>query len=490
MLEGLRAVPWADLQHAYGPAKDVPRLLRKLLDRSPKVRSAVMDKLYGNVFHQGTRFPAAPYVVPFLIEMCASSSVPRRDDLLGYWGSLITGYFSVQERPSWGDGERIYSCGEPLRADDPEELDPDFAAALHAIYRESLKGHELLCKLLGSGAVWVRAGAAWVLACLPTKASATLPKLVARAKVEQSGWVRAVMAFALGELGAAEPLHRMLARDPFPAARCMAACELARIDPSEKLLAPLLEFVSEPIEGYERLRGAGGKSSGDAAHSISKLPRKLQRMAVPAICDRLDQSRSFDIIPLVCTLLSAAFRQQTEPLVALTGLQRRILIRLVKNHEVWSIGNLMGTPERYGLPYDREKCARLAGVEVVDDEPLKALRSGLAFANIDFLDKAHDLILKALEMDPDVLERVPEPDQCLLLCAKAFAERDPEAALEAFRAACTANPGVAARVDPTWRLADLLAEKRPRRRPKAERSSRNRRRARRSTPSRKAKSTK
>jgi hypothetical protein len=481
MLEGLRTVPWADLQHAYGPAKDVPQLLRKLLVRSPKVRSAVMDKLYGNVFHQGTRFPVAPFVIPFLIELCENPSVPRRDELLVYWGRLITGYFSVQERPSWGDGERIYWYGEVQTAQDAEESDADFSEALHAIYRESLKGHELLCRLLATDDVWVRAGAAWVLACLPTKAAASLPKLRARVRVEPSGWVRAVMAFAFGELGAAQPLHRMLARDTFPAVRCMAACELARIDPSEKLLAPLLEFVSEPIEEYENLPGAGGKSSGDAAHSISKLPSNLQRRAVPAICDRLDQARSFDTIPLVCTLLSAAFKKQTEPLVSLTSLQRRILTRLVKNHEVWSIGNLMGTPERYGLPYDREKCARLLGIDFADDEALKVLRSGLAFANIDFLDKAHDLILKALELDPDVLERVPEPDQCLLLCAKAFAAPDPEAAIEAFRAAQIVNPGVAARVDPTWRLADLLAKKRRRSK---------KRRARRSPRSRKPKSTK
>jgi hypothetical protein len=142
----------------------------------------------------------------------------------------------------------------------------------------------------------------------------------------------------------------------------------------------------------------------------------------------------------------------------------------VKNHELWSIGNLMGTPESYGLFFDRDKCARLLGTEVVDDQALKALRRGVAFANIDFLEKARGLILKALEMDADVLERVPEPDEYLLLCAKAFAESDPETAIEAYRAACAANPGVAARVDPSWRLADLLAEKR-RARSKHRRSS-------------------
>jgi hypothetical protein len=59
MLEALDQVPWAEIEHAYGPAADVPDLLRQLLDHDPRVRSETLHSLYGNVFHQGTRFPAA-----------------------------------------------------------------------------------------------------------------------------------------------------------------------------------------------------------------------------------------------------------------------------------------------------------------------------------------------------------------------------------------------------------------------------------------------
>ena len=55
-------------------------------------------------------------------------------------------------------------------------------------------------------------------------------------------------------------------------------------------------------------------------------------------------------------------------------------------------------------------------------------------------------------------ERAPAPDECWLLCAKAFAESDPKRAIDAFRHAFSINPGVASRVKPTWRLADLLNE--------------------------------
>ena len=42
--------------------------------------------------------------------------------------------------------------------------------------------------------------------------------------------------------------------------------------------------------------------------------------------------------------------------------------------------------------------------------------------------------------------------------AKAFAESDPERAIAAFHRATEINPGVARRINPTWRLADLLQD--------------------------------
>jgi len=80
VLQGLDAVPWADLEHAYGSAADVPALLRKLLDPDPKERSEVLGTLYGNVFHQGTRFPATPYVIPFMVGPPLARTIPEGFD--------------------------------------------------------------------------------------------------------------------------------------------------------------------------------------------------------------------------------------------------------------------------------------------------------------------------------------------------------------------------------------------------------------------------
>src|SRR5262249_41208887 len=162
-----------------------------------------------------------------------------------------------------------------------------------------------------------------------------------------------------------------------------------------------------------------------------------------------DQARSFDTMPLVSALLSAAFQRRDEALTEMTDLQRQVLLRMVNTEELWSIGNLWGMFKAYGLPHDRGKGAQLAGVKVAGDEALKALRSGLAFADIGFLDKGREGILKALEMDPTVFERAPAPDECWLLCAKAFADSDPGRSIAAFQRATAINPAAAHRVNPT-----------------------------------------
>ncbi len=453
MLERLDDAPWAEIEHAYGTAEDVPDLLRALLDPDEEVREEALEELYGNVFHQGTRFPAAAYVVPFLIEMCASPDVPDRGALLRYWGSLITGFFSVRERPTWGDGEQAYLDGGPVEADDD-----GCAEVLHRVYRESLKGRGLLPDLLIDADPAVRAGAAWVVACLPTVAGESVPALTARLNVEPSEWVRAAIAFALGELGAAGPLRRALAEEQSAAVRCMAACELARIEPSDDLIEPLLRFVAEPIEGYANVPGAGGESAGDAAFAISLLSPDARRAAIPALFDRLGRTRSFDTMPLVESILSAAFPPRPDRVETLTDLQRDVLARLVDVEEHWSIGNLHWVFESRGLPSNRKACARLVGVKVARDEALDDLRFALAHAEMGtgFFGKAREGILKALEADPAVFERAPASAESWLLCARAFAETEPDRALDAFRRAVAIDPAVANRIERTGPLMDLL----------------------------------
>lgn len=464
MLEGLDAIAWEKLEEsggaltAYGSVTEIPNFLRQLLSSDHEERSYALGILYEYLLHQGSRFEATPCVIPFIIELCSDPLVTNRVSLLYFWSHAITGYFSIQERPTWGDGETVYFCGKV------EEwiIERGWYEELHQIYRESLKGKNLLYKLLKDEDPKIRAGAVWVLAAMPTIAKSSVAKLEVLLKQEEINWVRGGIAFALGELGASETLQQILAQEQCPAARCIAACQLARISPDDNLIEPLLEFVSQPINNYRDILGAGGKSTDDAAFAISYLPRQIQQRAIPAICQRLKQARGFDTVPLVQTLLSAAFEKRDRPLTKLTDIQNLVLSQMLMTDELWSIGNLIGAFKAYGLP-DRlsdkkEACAKLVGIELTSDEALKELRRGLTLAEMNFLPQARESILKALEIDSSVFERVPTPEEGWLLYAKAFAASDSKRSLLAYRRAYLINSAIANQVESTWHLANLLQE--------------------------------
>ena len=67
MLVGLDDVLWSTLEHAYGPADDVPEILRDVARGDTEAVGA----LYGNIWHQGTVYPATSKAVPFLVDLLA-----------------------------------------------------------------------------------------------------------------------------------------------------------------------------------------------------------------------------------------------------------------------------------------------------------------------------------------------------------------------------------------------------------------------------------
>ena len=62
----LDRIPWAELTHAYGPASDVPALLRTVLRGGEDANEAWND-LHGNIWHQGTVYEATASAIPFLL---------------------------------------------------------------------------------------------------------------------------------------------------------------------------------------------------------------------------------------------------------------------------------------------------------------------------------------------------------------------------------------------------------------------------------------
>jgi HEAT repeat protein len=108
MLESLEEIDWGNLHHAYGPASDVPDLLRALASPRRKERSRAIYDLYGNIWHQGTVYEATAYAVPFLIELLREPAVQDKAAILGLLQAVARGtsYLEVHQDLEWYRQER------------------------------------------------------------------------------------------------------------------------------------------------------------------------------------------------------------------------------------------------------------------------------------------------------------------------------------------------------------------------------------------------
>ncbi|MET9660010.1 hypothetical protein ABZY11_24560, partial [Streptomyces sp. NPDC006510] len=83
------AQPWADLQHAYGSAADIPDHLRALAGGSEDAASEAVSELYGSILHQGSVYGATARAVPYLAQLAGAGY--RTEDLLVLLGGIAEG---------------------------------------------------------------------------------------------------------------------------------------------------------------------------------------------------------------------------------------------------------------------------------------------------------------------------------------------------------------------------------------------------------------
>jgi hypothetical protein len=124
-LSGLDHVDWAGLHHAYGPADDVPALLRALLSGEAEDRGRAQYELTGNVYHQGTRWQASSHVIPFLTALVDHRETPDRSGVLALLRAVALGDRDDTALPF--DARREFGAAEVV-------TDRDTTAMLHWLY--------------------------------------------------------------------------------------------------------------------------------------------------------------------------------------------------------------------------------------------------------------------------------------------------------------------------------------------------------------------
>jgi hypothetical protein len=83
VLAGSAEVDWEALYHAYGPAGDVPVLLRAVTVGDDATREAAWWELWGNIHHQGSVYEATLPAVAPLVALATWKAYPDRVEALG-----------------------------------------------------------------------------------------------------------------------------------------------------------------------------------------------------------------------------------------------------------------------------------------------------------------------------------------------------------------------------------------------------------------------
>ncbi len=360
MLEQLASINWSTLSHAYGPAEDVPQLLRDLTSPDEQKRGHALGTLYTNIYHQGTVYQASAYAAPFLIELAQQEAVLERDEILVLLAHLAQG--NTYHRQHW----HFYS--------EERRRDPTIQAELEEgifwvekTYEAVAAGLPLYASLLAHPDAKIRMAAPRVLGMLFHEAPQVVPVLCERFDGESDQRVQASLLYAVGALLARQEerhergwqlLVRALESSPSEFVRLAAAMALGRTRrpeiPTRAFDALLETFTHYTVlaEIYEELPWANMRLVFDLIRSFYEVPQPAQEYVLPRVMnvlnslDQMEEQGELKLNGLVAgelaeLLITLAFGAPDEgPAKArmrkdLTNLQYALLSAILHSDVVW-----------------------------------------------------------------------------------------------------------------------------------------------------------
>ncbi|KAG5795735.1 hypothetical protein H9Q69_005204 [Fusarium xylarioides] len=193
-LTGIDSIDWPHLSHAYGPADDVPHILRELQSTNPDVYKTALDSCWSTIYHQGTRYSASVAAIPFLYALLDSPATKDREVILYLIVSLAIG------NPDWAvpNGIDIQEWEERIAGMEPPNRD----YAMHELnaYEAVERGLSSMVRCLDENSASLRANAAHALAFFPRHSDASVIALLDLLSRETSDNVRGTIVLALAIL--------------------------------------------------------------------------------------------------------------------------------------------------------------------------------------------------------------------------------------------------------------------------------------------------
>ncbi|MFF3602120.1 PBS lyase [Streptomyces sp. NPDC002463] len=351
MLTGIEEVDWASLGHAYGPADDVPELLRGLASADPAERETALDGMYGAVHHQGDVYDSTLACIPFLLELVADPAVQDRGCIV----ELLTSIGGIE----LDDDEEL----DELGADDEEFIPAaNYAMAAAAI----AAGADVFLDLVSDADPEVRLAAPCALASLHPEPARVLNLLRERLTVERDTEVRLALVAAVGRLAlrhaslraeTVEWLGWLARAAQDPGLRLAALAQRARCAPGD-IPDDVVQWVTgllEEIRTSANRPAAPGTERAATPTLIGQVRELLEEHAAGRPAPWTEE---------LLRTLHAALDDRVDDRIALIVAQLRSPDWGQRSDAIWMCGGLIRVWRgRY------EEVVRLVGAQLQDPEP-------------------------------------------------------------------------------------------------------------------------
>jgi aminoglycoside 2''-phosphotransferase len=370
MFEGLNAIPWAELTHAYGSAEEVPMWLRQLRSLDAEIRRHALNHLWGSICHQNWIAPATGYTIPYLIELLADPETQDKNEILDLLADIAT--CAPLYEPQWRENEDVPTWNVPAQI-------PFKDAIL-----EAEKGIGVYLTLLQSDDIKARMSAANLLTAFPSHQDGSYPALLTRFRQANEPSERANTILALGKLTSDQTdgvalFQGLFQTEQHELTRFAAALALTRLTNEETpqevadFLAEIMQGDENTLKGYQDLPCGGGWASGAAERVIYRLKPARMRFLLPHVGRMIvDSRRELFWNDALEMLLYIVFDGQGDPgrfyekparpvrpAETLTPEQREILISLCSPQFDWlnTLGNAHVALATYDLPRNQKDLA-------------------------------------------------------------------------------------------------------------------------------------
>jgi HEAT repeat protein len=369
MLQTIDQISWSQLEHAYGPADDVPGLLRDLASPNVDMRQKAMHNLYGTIWHQGTVYEATAYTVPFLLELLQHPVVHDKDQILILLVHLANGNSYIDVHQHLGIFQQVHA-EEMETSDWQAELERELSWVRGA-HDAVGNGIPIYVDLLSTGEPAVRSAAAYVLAGF-TSADTIVPlRLGERLATETHPLAKASLLLSLGtvanpEWGMRQLIEDQLRHESEPLIQLSAAMALTRLardkTPLEavKVLVGTIKDPQLVAAAYAQLPWADVHVVADVSAHLPALGEVDAPQLISLLVPALDAVDPYSALEIAATLLTLAFNTGPLPAAAaasdLTVAQRQVLDAIAASDTAWRFNvNLAGLLRSFGLPDWRDR---------------------------------------------------------------------------------------------------------------------------------------